>query len=437
MNVVISKSTLNGDISVPSSKSHTIRAATLATLSSGPCMIRNPLPSDDCLAALRAMGQFGAKTELLEDGSWRITPPVDGLQIPDDVVDVDNSGTSLYFIITMAALLDGYTFITGDASIRKRPATPMLDALTQLGAEAFTSRPNSRSAPLAIKGPLQSGTTNVVGSPSQYISSLLLSAAKCQGKIRIECDHPMELPYIDMTLQWLKRAGIAFEYDEETYHFFEIEGPQAYKPFEFTIPSDWSSVAFPLLAGLTPGSNVIIHDMDFNDVQGDAVVIDHLINMGAGITKDLEHNRLIMKGGNPLKGGMTIDMASIPDALPILSLAAALAEGITVLDNVAGTRLKETDRVEAMSEMLGKMGVHTESEENRMTIYGGSQLKGAVLESYGDHRIAMTAAVAGLYAMGETVILDAECASVTFPGFFEKLQEIGAHINTCNLDNVV
>jgi 3-phosphoshikimate 1-carboxyvinyltransferase len=218
------------------------------------------------------------------------------------------------------------------------------------------------------------------------------------------------------------------EYDKQGHHWFTITGPQTYHPFEFTIPSDWSSVAFPVVAAMTPGSELVISDMDFQDVQGDAVVIDHLIAMGADITKDLAGSCLLVRGGAPLKSIPPIDMAAIPDALPILALAGALCEGVTVLDNVAGTRLKETDRAAVMREFLGKMGVRVEEEPNRLTIYGGSPLQGTVLDSYDDHRIAMTAVAAGAHAQGETQVLQAQCAGVTFPGFFEKMKKIGTAI---------
>ncbi|MGI6404585.1 MAG: 3-phosphoshikimate 1-carboxyvinyltransferase [Oscillospiraceae bacterium] len=426
MKAIVRKHPVEGNITVPSSKSHTIRALIIATLAGGRSVISNPLLSEDCKAAMRIAQQFGS-TVTVQEGKWIVDGPKDGLRVPDDVVNVDNSGTTLYFMTSIAALLPEWTVFTGDASIRKRAVTPLLNVLKQLGAEAETTRKDCDAAPFFIRGPIKGGTVEVPCTTSQYISSLMIAAPICQGTMRITTQKPTETPYLDMTIKWLREAGITVNYDEAGHKWFEIAGGQRYLPFEKVIPSDWSSVAFPTVAGLVPGSELVINNMDFQDTQGDAAVIDHLIRMGADITKDSVKGSLIMRGGNKLRG-ITIDMLNTPDALPILSVVGALAEGTTVLDNVAGARLKETDRVQAMTESLKKMGVDIEATENTITIHGGKPLQGCELESYQDHRIAMALTVAGLYAEGTTTIRDAECASVTFPDFYEKLNNIGAGI---------
>lgn len=426
MKAIVRKNVLNGEISVPSSKSHTIRALVIGTLAGGTSVIRNPLPSEDCRSCMEDVKLFGARCTVDEE-KWVIESPAGGLHLPNDVVNVGNSGTTMYFLASIAATLNGMTVFTGDESIRSRPVLPLLEALQQLGVDANTAHPERKTAPFAVKGPMKSGTANVVGSPSQYISSILIAAPLCDGKIRLECDNPMETPYIQMTIDWMKRAGVDVIYDQE-YHWYEVEPNQQYHTFDMTMPSDWSSVAFPLLAGLTSNSEIIINNLDFDDVQGDSAVVDHLIAMGADITKDKAKNRLIVRGGKNLKG-IYIDMTNIPDALPVLSVAGALAEGEMVLDNIAGTRLKETDRAKVMAEQLTRMGVRVKEEQNVLTIYGGTTLKGAEVDSYKDHRIAMAMTAAGLFAEGETTIRDAECANVTFPHFYEKLNELNAGID--------
>ncbi len=426
MEAKITKKSLKGAIVVPSSKSHTIRAIVIATLAGGKSVINNPLPSDDCKAALRAAELFGAACTVSE-GQWIVQGPEDGIRVPDDVVNVDNSGTTLYFMTSLAALLSDWTVFTGDKSIRSRPATPLLDALSQLGATATTTRRAVTSPPFMVKGPIRAGRVKVEGSPSQYISSLLLVAPLCNGTMRIETDNPMETPYLDLTIDWMRRTGVEVTYDEANYRYFEVKGPQRYSPFTRAMPSDWSSVAFPVVAGLTSGSELIVNNLDFMDKQGDAKVVDYLIEMGADIKKDLDGGRLIIKGGKDLHG-ITIDMAGTPDAVPILSVVGSLAHGITVLDNVAGARLKETDRVSVMVDLLSRMGADIRAEHNTITIHGGKPLKGTTLESYGDHRVAMALTAAGLFAEGVTTIRGAECASVTFPGFYEQLNALGADI---------
>ncbi|HQE05681.1 MAG TPA: 3-phosphoshikimate 1-carboxyvinyltransferase [Tepidanaerobacteraceae bacterium] len=422
------KNSVRGEITVPSSKSHTIRAVTIATLAKGKSIINNPLPSEDCKAALKAAEKFGAKCEVYED-KWIVEGLGSEIQVPDDVIDVKNSGTTLYFMASVAALLTDYTVFTGDKSIRSRPITPLLNALEQLGATSHKTRAKIDAPPFIVKGPIHSGTVRVIGSPSQYISSLLLVSPMLEGKTRIETENPKETPYIDMTIDWMKSTGIELTYDKDEYKYYEVSGKQEYIPFTRTMPSDWSSVAFPLAAALTPGSNLIINSLDFNDKQGDAKIVEYLQNMGADIKIDRANGRLIINGGKELTG-ITIDCANTPDAVPILSVVGCTAKGITVLDNVAGARLKETDRVSVMEEVLSKMGARIETEHNKITIYGETPLKGAVLESYHDHRVAMALSVAGLFAEGETVIKNSECVNATFPRFFEIMNKLGAGFET-------
>ena len=419
-------SSICGEMSVPSSKSHTIRALIIATLAGGRSYIRNPLLSEDCKAAMRIAGQFGS-TVTPQEGCWVVDGPVNGLKTPDDVVNADNSGTTLYFMTSIAALLPDYTVFTGDPSIRRRPVQPLLDALNQLGAQSSTTRAGSACAPFFIKGPIRGGEVNVPCTTSQYISSLMIAAPMCHGDIRITTDKPTETPYLDMTIQWLREAGVEVSYDEKEHKYFSIKGNQHYKPFDKAMPSDWSSVAFPTVAALTAGSSLVIHNMDFKDCQGDAAVIDHLLRMGADIRKEEQKGDLVIRGGNKLRG-VTVDLKNTPDALPILCVAGCMAEGVTILDNVAGARIKETDRVTVMTEALARMGADITATENTVTIHGGKKLHGCVQDSHDDHRIAMALTVAAFSAQGCTEITGAECASVTFPGFYEKMRFCGMKV---------
>ncbi len=422
----VRRKAIKGSMTIPGSKSHTIRAIVIATLAGGKSVILNPLPSDDCLSAVSAARLFGASI-VTEADRWVVESPAGGIRVPDNVVDVGNSGTTLYFMTSMASLLPGYTVFTGDASIRRRPSTPLLDALTQLGAFATTTRPGSKSAPHIVRGPIKSGVVKVEGNPSQYISSLMLAAPMCDGMMTIECDNPAETPYIDMTADWMRRTGITVDYDDKTYRYFKIAGKQSYTPFTRTIPADWSSVAFPLAAALGDGSEIVVENMDFSDKQGDSAIVDHLANMGAAIEKDTASGVLRLKGGAPLTA-IEADMANTPDMLPIMCVVACLAKGTTVLRNVAGARKKETDRVAVTTELLRKMGADISATDNEIRVNGGRQLTGCPVESYGDHRIAMAMTVAGLHASGETTVNEAQCASVTFPGFYDKLNNLGAGI---------
>lgn len=428
MNAKVYPSSVRGEMSIPSSKSHTIRALIIATMAGGRSFIRNPLLSEDCKAAMRIIRQFGAKVTA-QEGCWAVDSPADGLVTPDDIVDVGNSGTTLYFMTSIAALRPDYTVFTGDESIRRRSVQPLLDALNKLGAHSSTTRAGSVSAPFFIKGPISGGEVKVPCTVSQYISSLMIAAPLCNDGMRITTDEPKETPYLDMTIKWLREAGIEVNYDEKGHRYFEIKGNQQYKPFDKVMPSDWSSVAFPAVAALTQGSELVIHNMDFHDSQGDAAVIDHLIKMGADICKDEAKGDLIIRGGKKLSG-ITMDLLNTPDALPILCVVGCMAHGRTVLDNVAGARLKETDRVAVMTDALSRMGADITATSNTIVINGARELHGCVLDSRGDHRIAMALTVAAFCAQGSTEITGAECASVTFPGFYEKMKSCGARIET-------
>lgn len=430
MKATVQPGALNGSIIVPGSKSHTIRALIIATLAGGRSVIRNPLLSEDCKAAMRAAIQFGSTCQVRED-CWVIEGPPNGLKTPDNVVDVANSGTTLYFMTSVAALLSDAVVFTGDASIRRRPSEPLLAALRQLGVEAFTTRRDSAAALFVVRGPMRAGKATVSGLTSQWTSSILIAAPLCKGRTRIELPEPRETPYIEMTIDWMRKSGVTVAYDERNFNWFEVEGVQEYRPFERDIPSDWSSVAFPLVAALGEGSRVRIDNLDFNDKQGDMKIVDYLLKMGADIERDERNGSLTVRGGKPLHGA-AFDMLATPDALPILSVAACFAKGVTVLHNVSGTRRKETDRVAVMSDALNRMGADISYDDNTMTIRGGRPLSGCELESHDDHRVAMALTAAALSAKGETVIRGAECAGVTFPGFFDKFARMGARIRTAD-----
>lgn len=420
---------ISGTLSVPGSKSHTIRAVLIATMAEGKSFIRNPLPSRDCLSSMISARAFGAVTEELPD-LWTVEGLAGKLQVPEDVLDVGNSGTTLYFVAAMAALVEGWTVLTGDHQIRKRPIAPLIEALTELGAEGFTTRKGVKSPPAVIRGPIKAGTVHLEGNFSQYVSAAMLVSPLLEGTTRIEIANAIERPYLDMTAGWMKQQGISFDFDNENYKYFEITGPQEYKAVNSAIPSDWESVAFPLVAAAITDSEITIENLDLSGSQGDDQIVDVLRSMNADITLNKEESSLTVKGGRKLKG-ITIDCSDIPDAVPILAVAGAFAEGTTKLTNVEMVRIKETDRVALMHQELEKMGVTAVETHDTLTIIGG-KVKGAAVDSHDDHRIAMALQVAGLGAEGETTVTDGECVAVSFPNFYEVMNSVGAGIVTEN-----
>lgn len=416
----IAASGLSGTCSVPPSKSHTMRALLLAGMARGQSLVRNPLPSPDTAAMITACRALGAHIEQ-EDGLCVITGTAGTPSVPEQVIDVGNSGQVLRFCAALAALLPHYTVITGDSSVRSiRPMRPLLDALTQLGALAVSSKDDGH-APVIIRGPARPGEVLMDGADSQPVSAMLFLAAFLNGTTRIAVTSPGELPWIDLTLYWLDRLGI--RHTNEEYRLYTVEGPTAYDGFEYTVPGDWSSAAFPVAAALITGSTVTLRNMDIADPQGDKAVLSMFERMGARFAIDgdrltvLEHNGL---------SGITVDVNTAIDAVPALTAVACFADGPTTITGAAIARRKESDRIAGIAGELGKMGALIEEFDDGLTVYP-RPLHGATVHSRHDHRLAMALAVAGL-AVGDTVVEDVGCVAKSFPGFAAVMSGLGAAV---------
>ncbi|MHB0913012.1 MAG: 3-phosphoshikimate 1-carboxyvinyltransferase [Armatimonadota bacterium] len=419
MNLSIEKSNLSGRVRIPASKSHTVRAVAIGSLAEGTSRVTNPLVSADALSAVRAYHGLGAEIETGE--VWAITGGKP--QVPENVLDVGNSGTTLYIAMGSAALADGWSIFTGDEQIRARPAEPLMEALAGLGAQTFSTRGNGRP-PLAVRGPMRGGKITLNGSKtSQYLTSLLVNCPLAEGDTEIEVRNAVEKPYTEMTLAWLAEQGIRFE--RYGFERFVVHGGQSYRAFEKSIPGDFSSATFFLCAAAITGSELLLLGLDMNDTQGDKAVVDMLAAMGAEIEQ--QDGGIRIKGGK-LTGG-EFDLSGTPDALPAMAVTACFAEGETRLVNVAQARLKETDRICAMRRELTEMGAEIEERLDGLVIRGGA-LKGARVHGHGDHRIVMALAVAGLAAEGRTEIDTAEAMGITFPNFVQLMRSVGATMDS-------
>ncbi len=421
MKLVVEKTEkLEGEIVIPSSKSHTIRAVIIASLAEGTSKILNPLKSDDTMAAVNACKALGAKIDTKNEKEWAIEGTNHNLKNPEAPLNMANSGTSLRLISgIIAALCDFEVQLEGDDSLSTRPIQPLLKSLNELGAEALSIN-NDGYCPIKLKGKMQGGTTEVIGITSQYISSLLLACPLLEEDTKITVVKPNELAYIKMTLKWLDEQGIKYEASEDLTKF-KISGNQKYKAFEKTIPADWSSATFPLVAAAITQSNVLIKGLDINDVQGDKAIIDYLKKMQAQI--EIEEQGIRIKG-KPLQG-CELDINNTPDALPALSVLGCFADGTTTLLNVAQARIKETDRIKVMAEELSKMGADIKEREEGLIIHK-SQLKGNRVRGHNDHRIVMALSLAGLIAEGKTEITTAESIDVTYPTYVKSMKALGA-----------
>ena len=421
MQWIVSRSRLSGEIIVPPSKSHTIRALLIATLAMGASRIVRPLLCGDGASAIGAAKGMGALVEE-KDGALAVTGIAGDYERGSDAFDMGNSGTSTNLFASAAALGGRRRRIDGDASLRSRPVRPLLEALGRLGA-TYSFETRGSDLPFSIKGPLTGGQTTVSGVSSQFVSSLLFACPLIAHDSDLFVMNIRERPYIEMTLWWLDRLGIRYEKADDFSHF-HIYGGQRYPSIDMAIPGDFSSAAFPAVAAAVTGSTVTIKGLDFFDPQGDKRLFDILSPMGIGVDKS--GSGVVVDGGAGCNG-RDIDLNTMPDALPAVAVLGCAARGATRIVNVAHARIKETDRIAVMTGELKKMGARIFEEKDGLIVHQGP-LKGARVNGHGDHRVVMALAVAGMIAEGETIIDTAESASVTYPGFAEDFVNLGAAI---------
>jgi 3-phosphoshikimate 1-carboxyvinyltransferase len=421
LRMISEKSTLRGDVLIPTSKSHTIRAVTISGLAHGKSIIHHPLESADCLAAAGAAGMFGAQIEL--GSSWAVEGVGGVPHVPDNVVDVMNSGTAMNFCMGTAGLAAGTTVLTGDHQIVRRPVQPLIEALNGLGAEVISTR-NNGLPPIVVKGRLKGGKTRLRGIVSQYVSSLLIHCPLIDNDSEFEVYDVHEKPYIQMTLNWLDRQGIRYDASEELTRF-KLFGGQSYHAQEVTIPGDFSSATFFLMAGVLCDADITLLGLDMQDVQGDKKVVAYLQEMGADIR--FENGGVHVRQGS--LQGIEIDMSDTPDALPAMAVVGCFARGKTVLRNAANARLKETDRISVMATELARLGARVEELPDGMIIHE-SKLNGSPVRGYGDHRVVMSLSVAGMAIPGRTEVDTAEAVNVTVPNFLDLMGKLGAKIKT-------
>jgi len=420
MKLVVRKSNLTGTVLIPGSKSHTIRAVTIASLAEGQSTIRNPLIPNDTLSAVKCYRAFGAKIDTANEKVWKVIGTGGRLSIPAEIIDVGNSGTTLRIAVGSAALLDKNATVTftGDEQIQSRPIEPLLASLGDLGAKGRALNDNGKP-PVAVSGKLVGGKTTVEAVTSQYLSSLLLAAPLAEKGTEIEVTLLNEPDYVRMTLDWLDKQGIGYENDRMRH--FKIAGGQKYKAFDATIPADFSSATFFLCAAAIGDGDVTLTGLDFSDSQPDKAVADYLRSMGADISIDKAAVRV---KGSRLTGAV-IDMNRTPDALCAMAVVGAFAAGTTKLVNVAQARNKETDRISCMASELKKMGANVEELPDGLIIHQ-SRLGAAQLDGRSDHRIVMALSLAGMTVEGQTVIETAEAINVTFPDYVELMRSLGA-----------
>jgi 3-phosphoshikimate 1-carboxyvinyltransferase len=296
---------------------------------------------------------------------------------------------------------------------------PLIDALVELGVQCTSIEGNGK-APLVIRGPNEGTLAHIRGDvSSQFISSLLISAPVKEVDTEIVLTTPLKSrPYIDITMEMMRRFGAECR---ESNDRFYVPGRQFYDPVEYTIPGDYSSAAFPLVAGAIAGS-ASVNGLDSSDKQGDVRIVDVLKNFDARV--DVAGTRLTVSAEDLVAA--EVDLSDSPDLFPIVCVLATQAKGRTRLYNAEHVRLKESDRIRSTTDFLRQMGADIEERKDGCIITGPCKLKGANVDSVGDHRILMAAAIAALVAKGETVISDGDCYKISYPSFVQDMRALGA-----------
>ena len=409
----------NQQVLVPGSKSYSHRILITTALADGISTISNLLISEDTLLTIKALKALGVKIEKSSDQQKMIVHGCAGrLSACEHPIFLDNSGTSLRLLTAVVAIGDGDYVLTGSERMQERPIDDLLDGLTQLGISAQSLHANG-CPPLKIKGnPIKGGRVNLnCAVSSQYLSGLLLIGPYTQEGLDIHITAgPVSKPYIDMTIEVMERMGVKVE--REGYMRFQVRGRQIFQSGTYRVEADASNASYFWAAAAITGSRVKVMGLNRDSGQGDIRFVEILADMGCTIKQD--HDGLIVLGGD--LRGINVDMADMPDMVPTLGVVAAFARGTTCIRNVGHLKIKECDRLLATANELGKMGIKVERMDDGLIIHGG-QAKGAEIETYNDHRIAMSFAVAGLVVPG-IKILNENCVAKSFPEFWSVFSKI-------------
>jgi 3-phosphoshikimate 1-carboxyvinyltransferase len=405
-------------IEVPGSKSITQRALIAAALADGESSLLGPLESEDTRYTAAALEQMGVTVDKHRD-KWIIQGNSGLIVTPDKEIFLGNNGTATRFLTSVAALGSGTFQINGDERMAERPILPLMKALDGWGVD-IASINNNGCPPLLIKANGLSGSKTILpeGKSSQYLSSLLLVAPYARQEALLDVEGEMlSLPYVIMTLAVMEAFGIRVEADEALTSYKIPQGK--YKAREYAIEGDASNASYFYAAAAVTGGEVTVPNVPVPSLQGDAAFVALLARMGCQVNKT--GDGLTVSGPEELKG-ITIDMGDMPDVVPTLAVVASQAKGRTTIKNIAHLRIKECDRLHVMAVELAKMGARVQELDDSLIIEGkdpDTPMHGAEIETYNDHRIAMSFAVAGLTVPGVT-ILGEKCVAKSFPDFWER-----------------
>ena len=413
-------STLKGVVCAPPSKAYTHRLVIAASLSEGTSKICNPLISDDTQTTLEAVKALGAEVEVNEN-CWAVHGH-ETIKTPKKPIDCRESGSTLRFIIPVAALAIGASKFLFGASFARRPVAPLLESLKELGVD---SNVLDDSSVVVRGGGIKGGKTSIRGDvSSQFISGLLFACPKASQDTDITVSTPLESKgYVEMTLEVLDKYGFQGAVNPDLSGLW-IPANQNFVSCDSVVPGDFSSAAFLFAAAAVTESRLTVDRLVYQTAQGDRAIL--------GILKDMGVQIKVNEGSVEIKGkpltGLDVDAQDIPDLVPICTVLACYARGRSTIFNAKRLRYKESDRLNSISTELKKMGADIIVNDDGLTINGGNPLVEATINPHNDHRIAMSCAVAALGAKGETKIQNVECINKSYPQFFNDLRALGGNV---------
>ena len=424
-------SEIGGVVKAPPSKSYSHRAVILASLAKGTSKLYDMLYSEDTLSSIRVCDALGAKITRTDDYLEVIGTGGKLHNSSTEPIDLANSGTTLRLMTSVSALSDNEVILTGDDSLQTRPMGLLMDALVPLGVEACSLKDNEK-APILIKPGYAGGETNIMGNvSSQFISSILISSPLSKKGVRLYVLPEFKSrPYVNMTLDIMRKFGVKtlkgyylkHEDCDKEHQGCRIDEflvrKQNYVACDYTVEGDYSSASYLLALIAINGGKAMIKNLFRDSKQGDKYILDILQNMGATIIRGEDYVEIASEGN--LKA-IDVDLSNAPDLLITVAVLAAMAEGTTNITGVAHARVKETDRIDTTCRELEKLGCKLTEREDGMSITGG--VTSGVVDSHGDHRLAMAFSLIGL--KHDIEITNGEVFDVSFPNFIEAMAELG------------
>jgi 3-phosphoshikimate 1-carboxyvinyltransferase len=404
-------------VTVPGSKSYTHRTFIASALSDGLCKINNWLDSQDTNYTLSALSKMGVKLDKKKDGFY-----IQGMNGSfgryDAPIDLGNSGTSMRLLTGLAGLGQGTYIFSGSDRMHQRPINDLLNALNQIGISASSINSNGCPPVKILGGKIKKGRVDINCSiSSQYLSALLFIAPFADGEVHLHVTHgPVSKPYIDLTLDIMEKFGVRVE--REGYIDFFVLGNQKYQSGEYDIEPDCSQASYFWAAAAISGATVKVTGIFEDSKQGDLKFIHVLKSMGCHVSYSTDG--ISVTGGK--LSGIEVDMGDMPDLVPTLAVIASFAKGVTRIKNVAHLKAKESDRMAAVKNELNKIGISSVERNSDLIITGGHP-NGTEIETYNDHRIAMSFAVAGLLVPG-IKIKNEKCVEKSFPNFWDVFNQL-------------